>query len=88
MNTALIIATIKYSSTCQFLTWTLSKVKAACRLAKFVFSRLLQDGAGNRLHFTHSFNSGCYHHSTMENKIAVCEVVSFHITTNKFNLFI
>jgi len=27
---------------------------------------LLQDGAGSRLHFLHSFNSGCYHRSTME----------------------
>jgi len=44
----------------------LSEVKAACRLIKFVFSRLLQDGAGSRLHFLHSFNSGFYHHSPME----------------------
>jgi len=29
-------------------------------------SRLLQYGAGNRLHFLHSFNSGCYDDSTME----------------------
>jgi len=33
-------------------------VKAAFRLVKIVFSRLLQDGAGSRLHFLHSFNSG------------------------------
>jgi len=42
-----------------------SKVKAECRLVKFVFT-LLQDGAGSRLHFLHSFNSGCYHHSRIE----------------------
>jgi len=41
------------------------KSKAACRLVKFVFT-WLQDGAGSRLHFLHSFNSGCYHHSAME----------------------
>jgi len=29
-------------------------------------SRLLQYGAGSRLHFLHSFNSGCYDDSTME----------------------
>jgi len=40
----------------QLLTWTLSEVKAACCLVKFVLSRLLQDGAGSRLHFLHSFN--------------------------------
>ena len=45
---------------------TLSKVKVACRLVKIVFSRLLQDGAGSHLHFPHSFNSGCYCHSTMK----------------------
>jgi len=42
------------------------KVKAACRLVKIVFSRLLHDGAGSRLHFLNSFNLGCYHRSTME----------------------
>jgi len=42
------------------------KTKAACHLVKIVFSHLLQDGAGSRLHFLHSFNSGCYHQSTME----------------------
>jgi len=42
------------------------KSKICVPLVKFVFSRLLQDGAGSRLHFLHSFNSGCYHHSAME----------------------
>jgi len=60
-------------------------VKAACRLVKIVFSRLLQYRAGNRLHFLHAFSSGCRRHSTMEINIVVCEVVSFRITTNKFN---
>jgi len=31
-----------------------------------VFSRLLHDIAGSRLHFLNSFNLGCYHQSTME----------------------
>ena len=39
---------------------------ATCRLVKFVFSFLLQDGAGSRLHFLHSFNSGCNYQSTVE----------------------
>jgi len=51
---------------CRLLTWTLSKVKAVCHLVKIVFSRLLHDGVGSRLHFLNSFNLGCYRHSTME----------------------
>jgi len=64
MNIVLIIATIKYSQICRLVTWTFSKVKAVCRLVKFLLSRLLQDSAGSRLHFLHSFSSGCYHHTT------------------------
>jgi len=37
----------------------------------------------SHFHFLHSFNSGCYRHSTVE--IVAGEIVSFHITTNKFN---
>ena len=48
-----------------------------------VFAFVAIDGAGSRLHFLHSFNSGCYRHSTME--IVAGEIVSFHITTNRFN---
>jgi len=42
------------------------KSNSCVRLVKIVFSRLLQHGAGSRLHFLHSFNSGCYHDSSME----------------------
>jgi len=41
------------------------KSKSCVPFSQFVFT-LLQDGAGSRLHFLHSFNSGCYHHSTTE----------------------
>jgi len=32
--------------------------------AFLVFSLLLQDDVGSRVHFLHSFDSGCYHHIT------------------------
>jgi len=59
----------------QALTRTVSKVTAACRLVKFVFSLVLQSGAGSRLHFLHSFDSGCYHYSSLEIVIfyTICE---------------
>ena len=37
-----------------------------------VFAFVAIDGAGSRLHFLHSFNSGCYHHSTMETRWLYC----------------
>jgi len=63
------------------------KSKSCASFNQILFSRLLQDGARSCLHFLHSFNSGYYHHSTIEIilQFANCEVVSFHITANKFN---
>jgi len=42
------------------------KSKSCAPFNQILFSRLLQNGAGSRLHFLHSFNSGYYHYSTME----------------------
>jgi len=42
------------------------KSKSCVPFSQICVLRLLQGSAGSRLHFLHSFNSGCYYHSTME----------------------